>query len=944
MTELASSPTPEEILIILESLPPGEARAAELLQRQAWSEVTVEDLAEFADDKVRQDPHRALQIAYSALEVAEALDKPVSVARGLRSIVQAMTFLGKFEEALPLSLRAYDLYHAAGQPLDATRTLLGRTHILASLGRYAEAAASAEQARRTFEQAGDDLQAGLVIMNLGNLAQRMDHYPVAEARYREALQIFERLDERDWEAHAAFNLGNALSFLDRPHDAGEMFERVRHYFESKPEPMMVAMLDCNVGFLQLRQCRYTEALRAYQRARQTFEELKMDKDIVQMDMEIADVYLDLNLLSEATDAYRGAAETFAGLGMNYESGHAWAQLALAEIRLGHYRSAKESLDRAHDIFEQEANPTWLNTCRLYEAMLCQAQGRHASALQFAQEAAQGLSGPGLSARRALAHITAAMASSSLELPTEAYLTEAEQILSEIDLPALVYHAKHLRGRALMQQGDPASALKAFEAAMQAAERVRVTLPGETLRTAYREDKLGAYQAAVALLLSNEAEVNVGRAFETIERAKALALAEQAELSPASSVTSAPSETENLNRLRAELNWCYTAFTDRHPESFRQDWGQLREAIRMRERAIAEILRRDTLTAAGSFLPESNTVIRLTDVQTRLADDEGIVEYFVADGEILALLIRAKGVAIYRKLGAASTIEGMVERLEAQFRKFAFGPEYARSHLTQLRETTNAQLAELYRILVAPLAHSLPPRLIIVPHGPLHYIPFHALFDGQVYLIERHQLSYTPSATLWAHCLAQTTSQTGSALVMAVPDERAPLAAREARQVHAMYPDARVFISTEATWENLRQHASEAGLLHVASHAVFREDNPLFSSLRLSDEWVTVNDLYQLRMPSSLVVLTGCETGVSRVAPGDELTGLAGAFLAVGAVTLVVSLWAVHDDTTAELIADFYRYLQSGLNPAAALRGAQLALLKAHSHPYYWAPFVVIGRA
>jgi CHAT domain-containing protein len=307
------------------------------------------------------------------------------------------------------------------------------------------------------------------------------------------------------------------------------------------------------------------------------------------------------------------------------------------------------------------------------------------------------------------------------------------------------------------------------------------------------------------------------------------------------------------------------------------------------------------------------------------------------------MIRKTRVEVYRNLEAASTVATRVEQVRTHFARYGLESQFALRHGAQRLATTRTQLGQLHQGLVAPLASSLPERLIIVPHGVLHYVPFHALFDGETYLIDRHQVSYAPSATLWAYCQAQPARPVKSALGLAAGDERIPHVTRETEILHGLFANARMCIGADATWSRLRQYAPQADLVHVAAHAVFREDNVLFSALRLADDWVTVNDLYDLQLRSALVVLTGCETGLSRVAPGDELLGLARALLAAGAATLVVSLWPVHDQSTAEWVGEFYRHLKAGLSPAAAVRQAQLALLRARPDPYYWAPFITVGR-
>ena len=139
---------------------------------------------------------------------------------------------------------------------------------------------------------------------------------------------------------------------------------------------------------------------------------------------------------------------------------------------------------------------------------------------------------------------------------------------------------------------------------------------------------------------------------------------------------------------------------------------------------------------------------------------------------------------------------------------------------------------------------------------------------------------------------------------------------------------------------------------MASHATFREDNPLFSYLELADEALNVIDIYHLKLNASLVTLSACETGMNQLTGGD-LFGLARGCFYAGAPSLVASLWQVDDASTALLMQEFYRRLEAGEPIARALRAAQLALrqvereedgqlMRPYDHPHYWAPFFLMG--
>ena len=173
--------------------------------------------------------------------------------------------------------------------------------------------------------------------------------------------------------------------------------------------------------------------------------------------------------------------------------------------------------------------------------------------------------------------------------------------------------------------------------------------------------------------------------------------------------------------------------------------------------------------------------------------------------------------------------------------------------------------------------------------------------------------------------------------------RLPHAAVEARLVAGLFPQATVYVGDEATLDALRAHAGEADVIHLACHAQFRSDSPMFSALYLRDGALTAEEVEALSLGPCTVVLSACETGLADHGSGDENIGLVRAFLVAGAARVLASLWPVDDAITAGFMSQFYRALCQGSAPAAALRIAQAEIRRQHPHPFYWAAFTLHGR-
>jgi CHAT domain-containing protein len=230
----------------------------------------------------------------------------------------------------------------------------------------------------------------------------------------------------------------------------------------------------------------------------------------------------------------------------------------------------------------------------------------------------------------------------------------------------------------------------------------------------------------------------------------------------------------------------------------------------------------------------------------------------------------------------------------------------------------------------------------VPHSTLHFLPFHAFFDGERYLIDRFEISYAPSASVLKYCLEKPEVSYASPLLVGIADEKAPLVDEELARISAVFPTARLLQGQAATRAAFVENSRAASFIHIATHAVFRQDNPMFSSFKLADGYFTAVDLFSIRCPTNLVTLSGCQSGMSEVTGSDDLLGLTRGFFYAGAHSLLVSLWKVNDESTAALMVKFYKEWRTGTAKSTALRNAMLSVRQERPNPFYWAPFVLIG--
>jgi CHAT domain-containing protein len=262
-----------------------------------------------------------------------------------------------------------------------------------------------------------------------------------------------------------------------------------------------------------------------------------------------------------------------------------------------------------------------------------------------------------------------------------------------------------------------------------------------------------------------------------------------------------------------------------------------------------------------------------------------------------------------------------------------------------------------QLLLAPLDIPAGKRIIIVPHGPLHYLPFQALrLDGQ-YLIERNPISIAPSISIAAK-LAERTPTVAAQLVAfgnptINPDVADPLpgAEREVHELSRQFPGATLFFKEQANKRNFEASAPKARLLHVAAHAMADTLDPLHSKVLLADEngqpnYLEARDVMKMNLSgTAMIALSACESGLGRVEDGDEVLGFTRSFLSAGTSTLLASLWPVSDAATETLMTTLYDDLAKGEQVQDAMRDAQRAVMASPetAHPFFWAPFNLIGN-
>jgi CHAT domain-containing protein len=491
--------------------------------------------------------------------------------------------------------------------------------------------------------------------------------------------------------------------------------------------------------------------------------------------------------------------------------------------------------------------------------------------------------------------------------------------------------------------------KRYRAAKDILEGLRSGIRGEELKISFLENRLEVYEKLVGLCLARPSTAdNLQQAWTYMEQAKSRNLLEAMVRGTNFIARKRPGKdgvAQQIVKLREQLNWYYHRI---EAEQMTDTAGahelllHLRQLAEQHEKEFFRLLRelpQDEAEAAG--LEEARPAT-LESVRKTLGPDATLIEYYRIQERILATVITQTSMTMVY-VTTTSRVADIMAMLQQQFSQFHLSPEHIDQFVGPLLAATRERLHELYMELVGPVRENLTGKhLVVAPHEPLHSVPFHALFDGERYLIDSFTVSYAPSASIYVQCRQRPATRSGGSLVLGVATEQTPHVEEEIQSVAALLPEPKLFAGSDASELALRENGPTSRFIHVASHGFFRPDQPMFSGIRLGDTFLTLYDVYSLKLCGCHLTLSGCSTGLSVVASGDEIMGLTRGLLFAGARSLLLTLWDVNDSSTAEFMKCFYTSLVDDQDPALALQSAMYQVRQRYPHPYYWAPFILVG--
>jgi CHAT domain-containing protein len=902
---------------------------------------------------------RAEQLATSSVEAAAKYREAAELQRGAGKLNDAAVALRNAGEILQLlaetaaAKKAYEdglaLARQTRNRVEQARVHNGLAYLYFLAGETAKAEQHGQAALALGRALGDRAVEAEALSNLGETFYAQGDLTRAREHQQQSLEIWRELNNQRGQAIALVALSYYYANLGQPDEARRSCSEGLSLARSAKDLGVEALALIATGNTKRKIGEREEALAAYTSAKALAERVGDKTAQAIVSTGFGAIAIEMGDYSTARDCMETAVQLFTANGQTWGAAESKMALGSAYHALGKADKALEQLTEALGLFRAlsmrrlEAITTW-TIGQIYSS-----QGDTHRALASFQRALtlQKLANDQRQAAYTLNYMGRSYEDLKLVDPAWRYYREALALAQRSSDPESEtlshYNLAHLE----RARGDLDQAAQHIKAAINVAESVRTKVASQDLRSTYFATVRESYDLYIdVLMLQHKRAPTAGfdrEAFAVSERARARSLFELLRETQANSPLSLPEPLTLKETQERILN----------------DETALLEFALGNERSYAWLVTRNNilsfeLPARGEIESRAKSLYQVF-VNHQLVNGESIEE-------------RAK-----REAAASSLLPG--------------------------------EIVSLSKLLLDPLAGKLSTkRLLIVPDGALQYIPFQVLLDPDSHeqLIQNHEIVNQPSASTLALVLAKVNARKVAANAVAVladpvfelndprvtrnspqtsglPGEM--LAVRRALRDVGVTPDGlqipRLFASGReaneimavaplrgslkavgfAATRNLVFSADLASyrIVHIATHGIINNERPEESGIVLSlidqhgrsqDGFLRLQDIYNLKLPADLVVLSACSTALGKDVRGEGLIGITRGFMYAGAAGVVASLWKVDDEATAELMKHFYAALfEKGMPPAAALRVAQLELAKNSrwQSPYYWAGFVIQGQ-
>jgi len=827
-----------------------------------------------------------------------------------------LQFFKDDEKAIMSLLESEKIREAIGEEKKLARTFGVIAHTYWNLGQYDFALEYYQKAIDLNQKLGNEKQIARNLHNTGILLKNMGNYPLSLDKLEQALTIREKLGNQKDIATTLNQIGIVYKRLGEFEPALKYYQKTLALMEEAKDEKGIGRALVNIGVIFGRLGRTEQAVVQFQKALEIFQRI---------------------------EEFDGILETLSNLGISYLDMRNYTQSE---------QTHKEALQMSRDLGDKIVevnNLIGLGNVQNFMGKLDTAQANYQQGIDLARQ----------------------LNNTALEWPALLGLGDNYERRRDYENAIKYYDL------ALNKVEDIHSTLKStsYKASFLAEQRYIYEAVIHLLGKLYQNDKTKGYEnlslhyaergkARVFLDLMAEALANVrqGADKELLQKQETL-LAEISSIEQTlqQESTSATQDDSTINILKTQA------------EKLDKDYQKLKKEIREKNPQYSHLQYPDPVTVG--------------EVQSGILDGNSILlEYLLGDSSSSLWAVTMDNIYFY----SLPNRNQFQEQLEI-IRFVLLNPSNKNFELF-----ANTSYS-LYQQLIQPVEHLIKgdKRLLIVPDSELNLLPFEILitdntdktFTDLSFLLKQNPISYAQSASVLKNIKTATkkTKKSHSKELFAIGDPdfgvseqstlhkyfsvrktsqdsvrggmvRLPYSGQEIQNIANIFDDQKVdyYLRDEATEEQIKDNPNldQYRFLHFATHGIINEKKPDFSGLVLAqdenpkeDGYLHTAEIFNLNLNADLVILSACKTGLGKMIRGEGIEGLSRAFMYAGTPSVLVSLWSVSDKSTSVLMEEFYiNLIKSDQNKTESLRKAKLSLIKNEkfAHPFYWAPFILIG--
>ncbi|MBD2206959.1 tetratricopeptide repeat protein [Calothrix sp. FACHB-1219] len=816
---------------------------------------------------------------------------------------------GKYKEALELFEKALVISREISDKEIESRILSNIGSVYDNLGEYKQALDYYQQALTIARQIDDKFGEGRILDNIGQVYDNLGEYQKALDYYQQALTISRQIDDKFGEGTTLHNIGKIYDNLGQYQKALDYYQQALIIARQIDDKAGEGTTINNIGLVYRRLGQYQKALDYYQQALTVARQVE-DKELEGTTINnIGLVYNSLGQYQRALDNYRQAVIIAQQILDKRLEGIIISNIGVAYDNQEEYQKALDNYQQALTISRQIGDKAGEETTLGNIGEVYRRRGEYQKALNYCNQAFNIAKQIGDKEGEGtyLNNIGVVYNNQKKYQKALDYYQQALPIRKQIRDNTGEGGTLNNIGVNYIDQGNYSEAEKPLYAAIKIWESLRATLNDEQKISIFQQQATTYRWLQKALIAQNKIE----QALEISERGRA--------------------------------------------------------------RAIIDLITSKS-TRSNEFL---NTIPSIAQIKKIAQQQKAtLVEYFLAkDAKLYIWVVKPTGEIAFKQVDLKSLKTPLKNLVETSRQSIGVikqrGAEIKNPPLPS-PETQKKRLQQLHELLITPIANHLPKnpgdRVIFIPHESLFLVPFPALKDANnKYLIEKHTILTAPAIQVLDYTRKNTerlniaSLQPGDTLLVGnpimpitgiPPVQQRPLPGTE-KEANKIAPilNTQPLIGKQATKSAVLQKISTAKIIHLATHGLlygFGERIP--GAIALAPDTPGVNEgllktteIINLNLKADLVVLSACDTGGGEIT-GDGVVGLSRSLLTAGAESVIVSLWAVDDSSTSDLMVEFYQQLQQNPDKAKALRQAMLSTMKKHPHPIHWAAFTLIGNA